>query len=326
MNSKAKTNEEKKTIKFSTIIGKYGVYIALVILFVIMAIASPTFLKPTNLLNILKQNAVYGIIAVGMTFVIVTSGIDLGVGAIVAMAGCFSAALSQQGGAGTVFGAYAVGLASGVIAGAFSGFFIAYCSVPAFIGTLATMTICRGIIYVFTDGRPITGVVKAYAAMGSGSIGIVPVAAVIYLLFLIVGHFLLKYTKFGRHVFDVGGNRKAARVSGINVKKTEMLVYVISGFCAAFAGWILASRVHTGHPASGEGFEMNAISGTVIGGTSLAGGRGSVLGSFIGILVLGVLTNGLDLLNVSSYYQQIIRGIIILVAVLSDRQRVNAKF
>lgn len=316
-----KNVDSAKKINIGKILGKYGVYIALLVLFIIMSIASSSFLNVTNLFNILKQNAVYGVLAVGMTFVIVTGGIDLSVGAVVAMAACFATKLAQEGAGVPVAGAIAIGVLAGILCGAFSGFFIAYANIPAFIATLATCTIVRGIVFVFTDGRPITGVSDAYKYIGRGAWGPVPVMVVIYLLFLLAGTFLLKYTKYGRHVFAIGGNKRAALVSGVNVKLTEFLVYVISGFCAAFAGLLLSSRIQTGQPAGGEGYELDAITAAVIGGASLSGGKGSVFGSFVGILVVGILTNGLDLLNVSSYYQQIIKGAIILLAVLADRKK-----
>lgn len=308
-------------VRIGTVLGKYGVYIALLVLFITLSIASSSFLTVTNLFNILKQNSVYGILAVGMTFVIVTGGIDLSVGAIVAMAACFAASLAQDGTSTPILVAILVGLLIGVACGAFSGFFIAFANIPAFIATLATCTMARGIVYVFTDGRPVTGVSDAYKYIGRASWGVVPVAVVLYVVFLLVGTFLLKYTKYGRHVFAIGGNKQAATVSGINVKRVEFLVYVISGFCAAFAGLLLSSRIQTGQPAGGNGYELDAITAAVIGGASLSGGKGSVFGSFIGILVVGILTNGLDLLNVSSYYQQIIKGAIILLAVLADRKK-----
>lgn len=308
-------------VKIGAILGKYGVYIALLVLFVSLSIASSSFLTVTNIFNILKQNSVYGILAVGMTFVIVTGGIDLSVGAIVAMSACFAASLAQDGTTTPIFVAILVGVLIGMGCGAFSGFFIAFANIPAFIATLATCTIARGIVYVFTDGRPVTGVSAAYKYIGRASWGPVPVAVVLYAAFLIAGTFLLKYTKYGRHVFAIGGNKQAATVSGIHVKRVEFLVYMISGFCAAFAGLLLSSRIQTGQPAGGDGYELDAITAAVIGGASLSGGKGSVFGSFIGILVVGILTNGLDLLNVSSYYQQIIKGAIILLAVLADRKK-----
>lgn len=308
-------------VKIGAVLGKYGVYIALLVLFVSLSIASSSFLTVTNIFNILKQNSVYGILAVGMTFVIVTGGIELSVGAIVAMSACFAASLAQDGTTTPIFVAILVGVLIGMGCGAFSGFFIAFANIPAFIATLATCTIARGIVYVFTDGRPVTGVSAAYKYIGRASWGPVPVAVVLYAAFLIAGTFLLKYTKYGRHVFAIGGNKQAATVSGIHVKRVEFLVYMISGFCAAFAGLLLSSRIQTGQPAGGDGYELDAITAAVIGGASLSGGKGSVFGSFIGILVVGILTNGLDLLNVSSYYQQIIKGAIILLAVLADRKK-----
>lgn len=319
--NKNRNGDSTKKVKVGTILGKYGVYIALLLLFLIMSVASSNFLTVTNLFNILKQNAVYGVLAVGMTFVIVTGGIDLSVGAIVAMSACFAAKLAQDGSSVPAIAAILVGLLAGVACGAFSGFFIAYAGIPAFIATLASCTMVRGIVFVFTDGRPVTGVSDAYKYIGRGSWGVVPVMVVIYILFLLLGTFLLKYTKYGRHVFAIGGNKRAALVSGVNVKLTEFMVYVICGFCAAFAGIMLSSRIQTGQPAGGDGYELDAITAAVIGGASLSGGKGSIFGSFIGILVVGILTNGLDLLGISSYYQQIIKGAIILLAVLADRKK-----
>ncbi len=307
--------------KVGAVFSKYGVYLALLVMFVAMCIASPTFLTVTNLFNILKQNAVIGIISVGMTFVIVTGGIDLSVGAIVAMAACFATSLAKDGTTTPTAVAYLVGVLAGVACGAFSGVFIAHFRLPAFIATLATQTIARGIVFVFTDGRPITGLTDAYEAIGRTNWGVVPVPVVIYASFIILGIFLLSYTKFGRHVYAIGGNRKAAIVSGVNAKFTEFMVYVISGFTAASAGVLLSSRIVTGQPAGGEGYELDAITATVIGGSSLAGGRGTVFGCFIGMMVLGIMTNGLDLLDVSSYYQRIIKGVIILFAVMMDRKK-----
>ena len=250
-NNRMKTLQQRRRV--GTLIGKYGVYFALVVMFVAMSFASPTFLTVTNLFNILKQNAVIGIISVGMTFVIVTGGIDLSVGAIVAMAACFGTSLAQKGTATPTAVAYLVGVLAGIACGAFSGLFIAHFHLPAFIATLATQTIVRGIVYVFTDGRPITGVTDAYKVIGRSSWGFLPIAVVIYAVFIAAGIFFLSYTKFGRHVYAIGGNKKAAIVSGVNAKLTEFMVYVISGFTAACAGVLLSSRIQTGQPAGGQG-------------------------------------------------------------------------
>jgi ribose/xylose/arabinose/galactoside ABC-type transport system permease subunit len=312
---------QRKKHNIGSIIGKYGVYIALIVMFVAMSFASESFLTVTNMFNILKQNAVIGIIAIGMTFVIVNGGIDLSVGAIVAMSACFATSLGLEGSGVPVSVAYLAGIASGIACGAFSGLFISHFNIPAFIATLATQTIARGIVYVYTDGRPITGVSEAYKYIGRDSWGPIPIAVVIYVIFILMGIFLLKYTKFGRHVYAIGGNKRAAIYSGVNAKFTEFMVYVISGFTAACAGILLSSRIQTGQPAGGQGYELDAITAVVIGGASLSGGRGTILGCVIGMLVIGIMQNGLDLLNVSSYYQQIIKGVIILLAVLADRKR-----
>ena len=286
-----------------------------------MSLASDNFLTVTNILNILKQNAIFGVLAVGMTFVIVTGGIDLSIGAVLALSACLSTSLAKMGTIYPLPVALFVGILCGTLCGVFSGFFVAYAKVPAFIATLATTTIARGAVYVFTNGRPINGLSEAYKNIGRGSVGVVPILVIIYAVVLVFGTILLGYTKFGRHAFAVGGNRKAALVSGVNVKVTEFMVYVIMGACCGLAGIMYSARIQTGHPAGGEGYETDVITAAVIGGASLSGGKGSVPASFIGILIIGVLGNGLDLLNVSSYYQQIIKGVIILLAVLADNKK-----
>ncbi len=321
MRAESTKNRKRNRLSPAYIFGKYGVYIALLFLVVIMTFASDSFLTISNIFNILKQNSVIGILVVGMTIVIVTGGIDLSVGSIVALSACFATSLAKDGTNSPVFVAFSVGLLLGIISGLFSGIFISFAKIPAFIATLATSTIIRGIVYVYTDGRPVTGVSESYQYVGRANWGVVPVSVVVYAIFLIAGIFLLHYTKYGRHVFAIGGNKRAALVSGINVKRTELMAYVISGFCAAFAGIVLSSRIQTGQPAGGMGYETEAITAAVIGGGSLSGGKGSIFGAFIGVLVLGILTNGLDLLNVSSYYQQIIKGVIILLAVLADSKK-----
>ena len=211
------------------------------------------------------------------------------------------------------------GLGVGIACGMFSGLFIAKLGVPEFIATLATMTIARGLCYVYTDGRPITGFRDDYKVIGKGSVGIIPIPVIIFLVIIAVGIVLLNLSKFGRHVLAVGGNEKAAIVSGIHVAGVKFSCYVLSGITSAIAGIILSSRIQTGQPVAGEGYELDAITAVVIGGASLSGGSGNIIGTVVGMLVIGVMTNGLDLLNVSSYYQEVIKGIIILIAVLSDR-------
>lgn len=312
---------EMKKNNIGKILSNYGTYIAFVLLFVLLSIISPAFLTYTNIINILRQISVIGIIAVGMTFVIATGGIDLSVGAIEALAGVISTSMLLGDSQTPLVVAVGTGLLMGLICGAFSGFFIAILKVQEFIATLATMTIVRGLCYVYTNGRPITGFRDDFKVIGKGMAGIIPVPVLIYLLIVIIGIILLNFSKFGRHVLAVGGNERAAIVSGIQAARVKFICYLISGVTSAMAGIVLAARTQTGQPVAGDGAELDAITAVVIGGASLSGGSGSVLGSVIGMLIIGVMTNGLDLLNVSSYYQKVIKGVIILVAVLADRAK-----
>jgi len=321
MSSKPEAAVSKK--KIGKFLSKYSIYIAFLVLFIALSLSSDVFLTPTNIANIFKQISVIGIIAVGMTFVIVTGGIDLSVGAVLALAACMATSFAKADTTHSLAFSYLMGILMGLACGAFSGFFIAFLNVPPFIATLATMTIARGINFVYTDGRPITGLTEAYRYIGRESILGIPVAVIIYAVIILIGVFFLSFTKFGRHVYAVGGNEKAAIVSGIKTKYIKFMCYVISGLSAAMAGILLSSRIATGQPAGGEGYELDAITAVVIGGASLSGGCGHVFGSVIGMLIIGIMTNGLDLLNVSSYYQQVIKGIIILAAVLSDRKSAN---
>lgn len=312
---------EASKISVRGILSKYGMYIAFGALFIALAVFSPVFLTATNIINILRQISVIGIMAVGMTFVIATGGIDLSVGAVMALSGVISTSLVKGESGVPLSIAILSGIAVGFACGAFSGFFISKLKVPEFIATLATMTMTRGLCYVYTDGRPITGFRGDYKMIGTGSVGIIPIPIIIFTGIVLIGIFLLNFTQFGRHVLAVGGNEKAAIVSGINSARIKFTCYVLSGITSAVAGIVLAARTQTGQPVAGEGYELDAITAVVIGGASLSGGSGSILGAVVGMLIIGVMTNGLDLLNVSSYYQKVIKGVIILVAVLSDRAK-----
>lgn len=314
---------ETKKVNVGRLLGNYGMYIAFVILIVALAVASPAFLTYTNIVNILRQISVVGIMAIGMTFVIATGGIDLSVGAVLALTGVISTSLVVDGSQTPLVLAILAGLGVGLLCGMFSGVFIAKLGVPEFIATLATMTIARGLCYVYTDGRPITGFRDDYKVIGGGSVGVMPIPVLIFIVIIIIGIILLNFSKFGRQVLAVGGNEKAAIVSGINAARIKFICYALSGLASAIAGIVLSSRTQTGQPAAGEGNELDAITAVVIGGASLSGGSGSIIGTVIGMLIIGVMTNGLDLLNVSSYYQEVIKGIIILVAVLSDRMKTH---
>lgn len=314
---------EQKKFDIGKILSKYGIYIAFVIMFAALSIASPVFLTTTNIINIFRQISVIGTISVGMTFIIITGGIDLAAGAVLALAAVVTTSMVRTESTIPIAVAVICGLLVGVVCGVFSGFFVAKMQVQAFIATLATMTIARGICYVYTNGRPITGLKAAYKFIGAGSVGPIPVPVIIYLTVVLIGIFFLNFTSFGRHVFAVGGNEKAAIVSGINAVRVKFICYVVSGLTSAIAGIILSARIQTGQPVAGNGYELDAITAVVIGGASLSGGKGSLVGAVVGMLLIGVMTNGLDLLNVSSYYQQVIKGVIILVAVLTDRKKQN---
>ncbi len=288
---------------------------------IILSIATPTFLKPTNLMNILRQVSINGILAIGMSLVCLTGGIDLSVGSIVAFSGILTAGMLNFTTLPIpiiVIIAVLVGAAMGLV----NGYFVAYWSAPAFVVTLAMMTIGRGLTYIYCDGKPISKLPDEFLKIGKGAVlGGLPVPTVILIIVFIIFATMLAKFKLGRYIYAVGGNAQAAMVSGINVKLVTMLVYVFSGLCCGIAAVVLTARVSAGLPKAGDGYELDAIAATVIGGTSLSGGTGKLWGTLLGALLLGMVNTGLDLLNVTSYYQQVVRGLIILGAILIDTRR-----
>ena len=288
---------------------------------IILSIATPTFLKPTNLMNILRQVSINGILAIGMSLVCLTGGIDLSVGSIVAFSGILTAGMLNFTSLPIpiiVIIAVLVGAAMGLV----NGYFVAYWNAPAFVVTLSMMTIGRGLTYIYCDGKPISKLPDEFLQIGKGSVlGGLPIPTIILIIvFLIFATMLAKF-KLGRYIYAVGGNAQAAMVSGINVRLVTMLVYVFSGLCCGIAAVVLTARVSAGLPKAGDGYELDAIASTVIGGTSLSGGTGKLWGTLLGALLLGMVNTGLDLLNVTSYYQQVVRGLIILGAILIDTRR-----
>lgn len=302
-------NKKKMDIEF---IRKYGILLVLVVMWVLLAAVSPTFRTTTNVVNILRQVSVNGIIAIGMTFVIMTGGIDLTVGSLVAVAGVISGSILMINPNNVIF-AVAAGIVTCALFGAMNGFFVAYMNIPPFVATLAGMNIARGFAYVYSDGKPYTLASPGFSVIGKG---IAPI--VIFVVIMAVCHIFLSKMKFGRYIYAVGGNPKAAEASGVRVKHILMKVYILSGILTGIAGIVLASRTNSGQPAVGTGYETDAIAAAVIGGTSMTGGIGTIPGTLIGILIIGTLNNGLNLLDVSSYWQQIIKGLIILGAVCFD--------
>ena len=307
----------KRTARF---IAKYGIFCAFALLAGVLAVVSPSFLTQSNLVNVLRQTSVNGIIAVGMTFVIVTAGIDLSVGSLLALAAVVAASLAHPAAHAwpiPILAGVAVGLAGGLL----NGLLIAKKKLAPFIVTLGMMTAARGLALVYTSGRPVIGLSDSYRGIGGAALGPVPVPILIFAAVVGVGVFALHFTRFGRYVFAVGGNELAAKVSGVDTEGVLIGVYALSGAMAGLAGIVLSSRVMSASPAMGEGYELDAITAVVIGGTSLSGGVGSIAGTIAGALIIGVMNNGLDMLNVSSYWQQVAKGLIIVAAVLLDRKK-----
>jgi putative xylitol transport system permease protein len=310
------------------ILQRYGIFIALVVMCLTLAVISENFLSTRNILNVLRQTSINGILAIGMTFVILTRGIDLSVGSVVAFAGLVAASLATTAATGMVGDgpypallAIAAGLAVGMACGAMSGVIVSRFHVPAFVATLGMLSAARGLALIYSGGRPIPSLTEEFRWIGTGSIWGIPVPIFLLLGTFAIAHFVLTQTRFGRHVYAVGGNPHAAKVSGLPVRGIRFSVYVIAGALAGLAGMILAARTGSALPQAGIAYELDAIAAVVIGGTSLAGGVGRVTGTLIGALLIGVMNNGLDLMGVESYYQQVIKGILIVAAVMLDQSK-----
>jgi len=297
---------------------RFGIVLAFVLLLAVLSLLSPSFLTLSNLLNIARQVSINAILAAGMTFVILTAGIDLSVGSVLAYAGAVMAGLLASG---RPLGlAIAAGLAIGALLGLIDGVVVTRGKVQPFIATLAMLTIARGATLVYTDGRPITGLPDAFVWLGAGDVGRVPVPVIIMALVFLLSHLILTRTVLGRYVYAIGGNKEAARLSGVNVIFYETLVYAISGVLSAVSAVILTARLNSAQPTAGVGYELDAIAAVVLGGTTLAGGEGSIGGTLLGAFIIGVINNGLNLLNVNPFYQQVVKGAVILLAVLLDRR------
>ncbi|WP_112480293.1 ribose ABC transporter permease [Vibrio variabilis] len=296
--------------------------IALIFLIIVVSFLNPNFFTVDNIMNILRQTSVNAIIAVGMTLVILTAGIDLSVGSVLALCGAFAASLIAM--EVPVLIAVPTALLAGAALGAISGIIIAKGKVQAFIASLVTMTLLRGVTMVYTDGRPIstgfTDTADAFAWFGTGYALGIPVPVWIMVVVFASVWYLLNHTRFGRYVYALGGNESATRLSGINVDKVKIGVYAICGLLAALAGIIVTSRLSSAQPTAGMGYELDAIAAVVLGGTSLMGGKGRIMGTLIGALIIGFLNNALNLLDVSSYYQMIAKAVVILLAVLVDNK------
>lgn len=309
---------EKNKLTGREIASKYGVIMGLLLILIFFTVMKARFLTVTNILNMLRQTSINGFLAVGMTFVVLTGGIDLSVGSTVGAAGMYCALVARIETGMPWYMALLTGLAIGLLIGTVNGIVIAYLKVPAFIATLGMLSIARGVTFMASDAKPIPGLGKTFLKIGGGSLGIIPIPVIVLAVVLVLCYVLLYKTCYGRYVFATGGNITSARVSGIDVKKIICSVYMISGVLAGLAGVILTSRVTSGIAGGGDGYEVDAIAAAVIGGNSLSGGRGRLWGTIIGFLIMGVMNNGLDMMAVSSYWQLVIKGIIIIGAVMLD--------
>lgn len=310
---------KKRNQSYKQFVSTFGSLIGLMLLIITLYILKPNFLSGANIRNVLRISSINGLLAIGMTFVVLTGGIDLSVGAVMGCAGMYSAYFAQVNMGKHWMAAVLVGLGMGLLIGIFNGVCVAYFRVPPFVGTLGSMSIAKGLTFLLTDAKPIPSLSPEFKFLGGGNIGgWLPTAIVIMLVVLAICFTLLYKTRYGRYVFAVGGNRNAAHVSGIQTKQIICSVYIISSLLAALAGIITSARVTSGVTSTGDGYETNAIAMVVIGGTSLAGGRGRLWGTIVGILLLQSLTNGLDMLGVNAYYQMIIKGFVVIGAVMLD--------
>jgi len=314
-----KTRTYSSRLMNSNTFRELGIFIAFIIVLIVLTILSPNaFARPANLINILKQASINGILATGMMFVIISGGIDLSVGSTVALAGVIAATFAHPGEYPLIVPVILALVVGGVV-GLINGYGVAYGNIPSFIVTLGTMTIVRGVALIAANGQPVFNVTKEFEVIAGGFfLNVIPHLVIFFVVIIAIFATILTRTVFGRRVYAIGGNEIAAKVSGINVKRIKLAVYTITGVLAGLAGLLLASRIISGNPTAGQGYELDAIAAVIIGGVSMSGGAGKWYGTVIGALLIAVIGNGLDILNVSSHLQLIIKGSIIIVAVLLD--------
>ncbi|HAL93963.1 MAG TPA: ABC transporter permease [Rectinema sp.] len=320
--------------KVSNFINKYAIFIVLIVMIIALSFLSPAFLTVQNLINVLITESGRGILALGVAFAIISRGIDLSVGSIVSLTSVIAASLVQEPSySARIFPnlpllppivAVLAGLAAGALVGLTNGALIAYTAIPPFIATLGSMIIARGFALILTNAYPVPMLRPEFKIIGQGSLGPIPYVVIVFVIVAIIAYIILNYTKFGKHVYAIGGNVNAARTSGIKVEKNLLGIYMVSGICASIAGILITARAASGIATLGNNYELDAIAAATIGGTSHTGGIGTVPGIIAGILILGILNNGLLLLGISPYLQQVIKGIIIVGAVVFDMRK-NAR-
>lgn len=298
-------------------LSNYIIVFAILLECAVFAFLAPQFLSVDNLLNVAISVSVIGILAVGMTFVILTGGIDLSIGSVVALAGVFAALTTLK--TDSVLLGFLVALLISLFCGLFNGSITAYFKVPSFVVTLAVLTIARGLAFIFSEGRSIGNLPESFAWLGKSAVSGIPFSVIIMTAAFAAGWFLLTKTTFGRYVYAIGGNPEASFLAGLNVKQLTLWVYLLNGFLVGTAAIVLSSRLGAGVPNSGLQYELDVIAAVVVGGTSLQGGRGSVISTLFGTIFIGILNNGLNLAGIDPYLQKIALGVVILLAVLADQ-------
>jgi ribose transport system permease protein len=327
--TEAPTNAKRSTTKRNAFVeivrANLGIMIVIVIIGLILSFLSPVFLTPNNLRTVLLEISTNTYIALGMTLVMILGGIDLSVGSIVAMSGTLTVGfmvLNHQ----PMWLAAILGLGMGAAIGLINGLVVAFFKIPSFIVTLGMLNVARGVAYVYSGGRSTRMMNPAFTGVGSGYLWVLPLPVLYMAALIVIFVVALNLTKFGTYVYAIGGNRESARLSGVPIKKVEIATFIISGVLAAFAGLVLSARMFSGQPSVGIGYELDAIAACVLGGVSMAGGIGRISGTIFGAIVIGIISNGLNLVNVSSFWQLIVKGIIILIAVIIDSQKGNQSF
>ncbi len=320
----------RKKFNLTELLINYGIYLVLVALLILFALLKPrAFMSSDNFFNILRQVSVVGIAAAGMTCVIITGGIDLSSGAAIGMVGVVTAIFISPGkglGLGIPLG-LAAGLATGVAIGLINGFVITRLRLPPMIATLATMTSIRGGAYLLTDGKPVFGFPDGFAVIGQGQLWRVPIPVIVMAFTFVLIYILLNESRMGRYLYGLGGNEEAARLSGTDVVKTKYFAYIVSALCCAVAGIVLLSRTNSGTPKAGTSYEMDIITAVVLGGVSITGGEGKITGVIAGVLIMGVLANGMIIIGLSDYVQRVVQGLVLILAVAFDlyAKRIRSK-
>ena len=309
--------EKVRSSKINVSWNDMGIFMILALLIVILSVIRPVFLTPDNIITVIRQVTIVAIIGIGMSFVLISGEIDLSVGSICALSGIIVTMCLRDG-----FG-MTVSILLALCTAALYGSIHVFAKIPSFIVTMGMLNVARGIVLVITNSYSITGLPDSFKVIGRGYVGPIPVPVVIMAVCYVIGFAVLKYTKFGRSAYSIGGNIEAARLSGVPVVKNKVLIYIICGLTAGIAGIILSSRMFSGQPSAGNGLELDAIAACVIGGTSTTGGKGRLWGTFLGALIMGIITNGMNLMNISTNWQLIVQGMIIVIAVGLDRIKSN---